>query len=151
MGQSFSLVAMTSREPFLSAEAVAEVLGVSTDDLYAWLQFGRSLGVRFELLPLLPLAYEALAGSDRLPVRNPLLRERLVLTPEGVDGIDTDDPDEHARIDRYWEAVAFAALTRDDRALRRFQGTSVGGVELEADVARLAEWAEAAVARGEVG
>jgi hypothetical protein len=138
------------RHGYLSADAIAAVLGTSRWALSAWLQFGRDLGIRFELLPLLPVAYAELSGSEAMPAggpHTPMCRERLVVTEDGAVPVEIGDPDEHARVDRYWEAVALAALTGDDRALRRFAGLSVHGIEFVTDYARLVSWAEAAARR----
>ena len=128
------------REPYLSPDAVAEILGVSTDALYGWLRLGRELGVRFELLPLLPIAYEQLAQSPRRDEHDLVLLERLVLTPDGVEPLEVADRFEHARVDRHWEA-AVLALAGDTLALRRFRGLSVNGVELVSDCEQLRAWA----------
>jgi len=128
-------------KPYLSAEGVAEVLGVSSSALAAWLRLGRQLGVRFELLsPLLTIETEHLAPGGAVGPRSPS-RERLVLTPDGVEPVDVDDPDEHARLDRHWEAVALA-LAGDDLALPRFRGLSVRGVALADTREQVLGWAE---------
>lgn len=133
---------------YVPAASVAAILGVSTETLYAWLQVGRGLGVRFDLLsPLLPGAYAELAAGGSPTA--PFSRERLVFTPSGVEPVETDDPDEQARIDRHLEAVTLAALTGDDRPLRRFRTLAVRGVPFASDVEQLTVWATTTAGRGE--
>ncbi|HEX4033852.1 MAG TPA: hypothetical protein VHX66_05360 [Solirubrobacteraceae bacterium] len=130
---------------YLSAEAVAAAVGTSLPRLRIWLLLAHEFGIRVERLsPLLPLAAQRLTGEGSA-ARSLRSRERLVLTPAGIEPAECDDPDEHALIDRHLEAVALAALTGDDRALRRFVGRAVRGVELAADLVELQRWAHAAL------
>jgi hypothetical protein len=118
------------------------MLDTSEWRLFVWLQNARALGIRFDLLPLLPVAYEQLASDSELILRGSRGRERLVLTPDGVEPVEIYDPDEHARVDRHWEAAALALLTDDDSALRRFAGLSVRGVPLASTRDQLQTWAD---------
>jgi len=128
---------------FLSAAAVASMLETSEWRLRVWLENGRALGIRFDLLPLLPVAYEQLATDGDLEPRGSRGRERLLLTPDGVEPVEIDDPDEHARVDRHWEAAALALLTDDDSALRRFADLTVQGVVLASEREQLQAWGDA--------
>jgi hypothetical protein len=77
---------------YLSAEAVAAILGTSREKLFAWLSVGRALGVRFELLPLLPLAYDELADDEpsrRARSRPPSYRR---VQQEGRGSLDDSPP-----------------------------------------------------------
>jgi hypothetical protein len=58
--------------------------------------------------------------------------------------VEIDNPDEHVRLDRHWEAVALALLTQNDRALRRFRLLTVNGTPLASTLEHLRAWADAA-------
>jgi hypothetical protein len=51
-----------------------------------------------------------------------------VLTPEGVDGREIDDPTERSNLGRYWNDMRHYLHTGDEERLRRHEGEVYGGI-----------------------
>lgn len=74
-------------------------------------------------------------------VRDRAYRRMSVFTASGVVDIDVSRR-EASIVGLHWSAIAYYGASQDDSRLMRFAGVSVGGYELETDIALINEMAD---------
>ena len=73
--------------------------------------------------------------------RDRAYRRMAVFTTSGIRDIDVSRR-EASTVGSHWSAIAYYGASQDDSRLMRFDGVSVGGYELETDIALINEMAD---------